>query len=118
MINALTTQIVSSHLGDHQTNVLCQESLGASNMVSDFIDEVSGYVCYDQAQARLLLETHKQGYFTNDHLLEQVAKTIDFFEHIHPDARGIFIFDNAPFHRKVADDAVNADRMNVFLVSK
>ena len=35
------------------------------------------------------------------------------FERIHPEATGIFIFDNAASHWKVADDALNADRMNV-----
>ena len=59
------------------------------------------------------METHREGYFTNKHLLQQVAKTIDIFERVHPDATGIFLFDNAPSHRKVADDALNADRMNV-----
>ena len=62
--------------------------------------------------------THRQGHFTNNHLLEQLAKTIDIFEHIHPDATGIFIFHNAPSHRKVADDGVNANRMNVGLEVK
>ena len=99
--------------GDDHTNVLRQKSLGASIMVSDFIDEVAGYVRCDEDQARLLIETHRDGYFTNDHLMAQVAKTIDIFERIHPDAIGLFLFDNAPSHRKVADDALNADRMNV-----
>ena len=58
-----------------------------------------------QAQARLPLETHKQGYFINDHLLEQVTKTVDIFECIHHNSVGVFMFDNAPSHRKVADDA-------------
>jgi len=58
--------------GDSETNVLKQKSLGTSIMVSDFIDEVSGFVRDGQDQARLLLETHQAGYFTNDHLLAQV----------------------------------------------
>lgn len=32
---------------------------------------------------------------------------------MHPDGKGIFLFDNAPSHRKVADDALNVDKMNV-----
>ena len=55
----------------------------------------------------------KQGIFTNELLLRQVQKTIDIFERVHPEARGIFLFDNAPSHRKIADDALNADRKNV-----
>ena len=57
--------------------------------------------------------TSVQGYFTNDRLLEQVSRAVDIFERVHHDAIGIFLFDNAPTHRKVADDALNADKMNV-----
>ena len=45
--------------GDNDTNVLRQKSLGASIMVSDFIDEVSGYVRDAYDQARLFLETQR-----------------------------------------------------------
>ena len=99
--------------GDNETSVLRSKSLGASIMVSDFIDEVAGYVRDGDEQARLLIEPHRDGYFTNDHLQEQVAKTVDIFERVHPHATGIFLFDNAPSHRKMADDALNVDKMNV-----
>ena len=46
-------------------------------------------------------------------MLAQVGKAIDVFERVHAEATGIFTFDNAPSYRKVADDALNADRMNV-----
>ena len=62
--------------GDDQTNVLRQKSLGASIMVSDFIDEIAGYVRDNQEQARLLMETSREGYFTNDHRMDQVSKTV------------------------------------------
>ena len=68
--------------GDEETSVQREKSLGASIVVSDFIDEMTGYVRDNQDQARLLLETHREGYFTNDHLLEQVARTIDIFERV------------------------------------
>ena len=95
--------------GDGLTNVLRSKSLGASIMVSDFVDEVSGYVRDEQGQARLLLETNRDGYFTNDHLMAQVARTIDIFERVHPSATGLFLFDNAPSHHKIHDNALNAD---------
>ena len=81
--------------------------------MSDFVDEVGGFVRDGEESARLLLETSMDGYFNNGLLLKQVEKTLDVFERIHPDCHGIFLFDNAPSHRKVADDALNADRMNV-----
>ena len=52
----------------------------------------------------------KDGYFTNDDLMKQVEKSIDIFERVHPDAVDVFLIDNAPSHRKMADDA---DKMNV-----
>ena len=45
--------------------------------------------------------------------MQQVEKAINIFERIHPDATGIFMFDNAPSHRKMANDALNAEKMNV-----
>ena len=69
-------------------------------MVSDFIDEVIGFLRDECDEARVLLETSRNGYFTDDNLLQQVEKAVDIFERVHPDARGIFIFDNAPSHRK------------------
>ena len=98
--------------GNDHTNVLQQKSLGASIMVSDFIDEVRGYIRDDQDQAHLLLETHREGYFTNDHLLLQVARTINVFERVHPDAKALFLFDNTPSHRKVADERVTIKTFN------
>lgn len=82
-------------------------------MVSDFIDEVSGYICDEQDQARLMLETQRDGYFTNDLLLHQVERSVDIFERVHPQAQALFLFDNAPSHRKLAEDTPNADKMNV-----
>ena len=30
-----------------------------------------------------------------------------------PNSQGLFLFDNAPIHKKYPDDALNADRMDV-----
>lgn len=35
------------------------------------------------------------------------------FEKKYPHCQGVFIFDNAPSHKKKADNALNVDRMNV-----
>ena len=43
--------------GDESTNVLRQKSLGAAIMVSDFIDEVNGFMWDETDQARVYLET-------------------------------------------------------------
>ena len=57
-----------------------------------------------------MLETQKDGYFTNDSLIPQTEMAIDIFERVHPDAKGIFLFDIAPPHRKVADDDPRGER--------
>ncbi len=82
-------------------------------MISDFVDEVNGFVRNVSDMARLSLETQRDGYFNNDQLLIQVAKTIKIFKETHPSSRGLFLFDNAPSHKKVADDSLNVDKMNV-----
>ena len=99
--------------GDDQTNVLKQKSLGSSIMVSDFVDEVIGFLRDGSDEARLMLETSREGYFNNDMLLRQVEKAVNIFERVHPEAQGLFLFDNAPSHRKVSDDSLNDDKMNV-----
>ena len=40
----------------------------------------------------------------NDKLMEQVEKAVGIFEAIYPHARGLFLFDNAPSHKKISDD--------------
>ena len=49
----------------------------------------------------------------NKHPLEQVEHTIDILEQVHLDARELFLFDNAPSHKKLVDDALNVDRKNI-----
>ena len=113
-MNADIMQIAISHtFGQTITHVLRQKSLAMSIMVSDFVNEVIGFLRDDRGEARILLETSREGYFTNEHLLKQVGNTVDIVERVHPEANSIFIFDNAPSHTKMADDALNADRMNV-----
>ncbi len=87
-------------------------------MISDFVDEVSGFVRNASDMAGLSLETQRDGYFNNDQLLIQVEKTINVFEEIHPSSRGLFLFDNAPSHKKVADDSLNVDKINVLSSGK
>ena len=91
---------------DGQSQVLRQTSLGSSIMVSDFIVEGHGYLKDDKEAAYLYLETQKQGYF-NDMFMAQVKRAITIFERKFP-VTGIFLFDNAPSHKKFHDNALNA----------
>ncbi len=104
----------SKYWGDGTMNILKQKSLRQAIMVSDFIEENgSDYLRHNGQEGRLLLETSTDGYFNNDMLMKQVDKTIQIFEQKYPNAQALFLFDNAPSHKKYADDMLVADRMNV-----
>lgn len=103
------------HWTDGTSQALKQKSLGQAIMVSDFVEEVDGYLRFDEesARARVLLEHQTDGYFTNEMFIAQVKVAMDVFEKKYPGCQGMFIFDNAPSHVKKAEDALNADKMNV-----
>ena len=104
----------SKHWDDGTMNILKQKSLGQAIMVSDFIEENgSDYLRHNNKEAHLLLETSTDGYFNNDMLIKQVDEAIQIFEQKYPSAQALFLFDNAPSHKKYADDMLNTDRMNV-----
>ena len=41
------------------------------------------------------------------------ADVINIFEWKHPQSQGLFLFDKAPSHKKVAADALSAEKLNV-----
>ena len=45
--------------------------------------------------------------------IAQAGEAIDVFERIFPNATRIFMFDNAPCHRKYPGNGLNASDMNV-----
>ena len=99
---------------DGQSQVLFQKALGSSIIVSDFIVEGYGYLCHEEKAAHLCLETQKDGYFNSNMFLKQVDSALDVFEHRFPGVIGIFLFDNAPSHRKYPPDGLNPANMNVY----
>ncbi len=103
----------SQFWSDGQVEALRQKSLGQSIMVSDFLVEGDGYLRDGQQEARLFLETQRDGYFNSSKFLEQVDAAVDIFERKYPNRIGVFLFDNAPCHKKMADDALNVEHMNV-----
>ena len=103
----------SFYWSDGSTQVLKQKSLGQAIMVSDFLEEVNGFLDFDGERARLMLETQTEGYFTNEMLITRVRKAVTLFEKKYPAAQGLFFFDHAPSHMKKPENALNADRMNV-----
>ena len=98
---------------DGEQQLLRQKSLGQSIMVSDFTVEEHGYLREECMEARVLLETQTDGYFNSNMFLHQVDKALEIFEQKYPDYVGLFMFDIAPCHKKVQEDALNVERMNV-----
>ena len=82
-------------------------------IISDFIDEVSSFLTDGEDMARESLGLQTEGYWTNEMLLDQVSRAIDIFEWKHPQSQGLFLFDNAPSQKKVAADALSAEKLNV-----
>lgn len=63
--------------------------------------------------AKITTKTQTDGNWKSTGFLAQAEKAIDIFEEKYPHARGLFLYDNAPSHRKTAPDALNANAMNV-----
>ena len=79
----------SFYWSDGSTQVLKQKSLGQAIMVSDFLEEVNGFLDFDGERARLMLETQTEGYFTNEMLITQLCKAVTLFEKKYPAAQGL-----------------------------
>ncbi len=95
----------SFHWADERVQVLKQESLALMSLMD----------IYDGEEAREFLEHQSQGFWNSEHMVKQVNKCITIFENKYANTTvtALFIFDNAPSHMKKANDALNADAMNV-----
>ena len=107
------------------------KSKGSVIMVSDFVDEINGYLCltqeeYRRAQvdkttqmeARSLLEygEAREGYWTCDKFMQQMKKAIKIAEFKYPKSEGwkhVWIFDHSSCHATMADDSLDVNKMNV-----
>lgn len=118
--------------GSTDMHVIFPKSKGAGIMVSDFIDELNGYlrltddelehakVKYGanfQKEAHMLLEygENKEGYWTSNKFLSQMDHAVKIAEIKYPKEIGyrlIWIFDNSSCHNAYADNALNASLMN------
>ena len=83
-------------------------------MISVFIEEVDGFLIFEGNSAQVSLEIQKHGYSDNDNFMKQVERTVNIVESKYPFARALFLFDNVPSHKKMADNQLNADYMNVY----
>lgn len=90
--------VQSFYWSDGFKQALKQKSLGQAVMVSNFTDEVKGYLKYGNDEACLYLDHQTEGYFMNELFVEQVE---DIFERKSPGVIGMFNFDNTPSRCKI-----------------
>ena len=88
---------------------------GASLMVSDFISADYGWLrspCGKET-ARVLFKAGKNrdGYFTNENILEQTQLAMEIVKRHYPGDKHVFIFDNATTHLKRPPTAISARKM-------
>ena len=108
------------------------KSRGSGIMVSDFIDEHSGFLALTEAEynvakvatpilrryAREFLEIgeNQEGYWTRDKFIAQMKRAIEMAEIKYPTSEGwrhVWVFDHSSCHAAMADDALVAGKMNV-----
>ena len=88
---------------------------GISLMISDFISADYGWLRSPDGKetARVLFRpgTNREGYFTNEDVLQQVDNAMDILQKYYPNDDHIFIFDNATIHTKRPPGSLSARRM-------
>ena len=87
------------------------KTLGSAIMVSDFITE-DGWLqltaeeqqgnpnCPESSRVLLELGANKDGYFNSEMLIAQTKKALQVFEAKYPGKQALFIFDQAPSHKR------------------
>ena len=112
--------------------VIRPKSKGSGIMVSDFVDERNGYLRltdeeYERVrakdptikqEARAFLEygESRDGYWNRDKFVTQLHEAIKIAEVKYPKSDGwkyVWIFDQSSCHTAMADDALDASKMNV-----
>ena len=102
--------------------VIKPKGKGSGIMVSDFVDEHNGYLCFVDCdgrkhEARVLMEygANKEGYWTIDKFLQQMEKAVKIADLKYPKSEGYkitWIFDNSSCHNAYSQDALVAMHMN------
>ena len=120
------------------TNKLRPKSLGSSLMISGLTCRCHGFCKNDTKKAyrtflagntmthlhlllflshgilnKCLLGKNRDGWFTNDDLVEQVKDLFDLFTEMHPGNQLLFIFDNSMSHHKRAPDGLEASLLTL-----
>ena len=100
---------------------LLPKSDGQSIMVSGFQCFCHGFMS-TEIEGNILRSyqifyagSNRDGWFTNEDLVEQLHRTAPLFRELHPEAtiECYLFFDNSMTHRKKAPDGLDADRLNL-----
>jgi hypothetical protein len=88
---------------------------GASLMIADFVSADFGWLRSPDGKksARRIMRPGKakDGYFSNDDILEQAEEAIRILWEFYPQYEHVFIYDNASTHLKRGDGALSARKM-------
>lgn len=89
---------------------------GASLMIAHVISANYGFLEDGTRTARRLLKPGKNrdGYFTNNNILEQFREMVSIAKSKYPDDHHIFVYDNATTHLKCPENAPSARHMPKF----
>lgn len=94
---------------------LLPKSKGSSIMILGFCCHCHGFVSLpdgSKSYQLFIAGTSREGWFTNQHLVDQFHGCIDAIRHYHPDCELTIAFDNSMTHRARAPDGLDAKRLN------
>lgn len=94
---------------------LLPKSKGSSVMISGFCCQCHGFMSTaDGAKTYQLFKAgvSREGWFTNQHLVNQFNGCIDVLRYHHPNCELTIAFDNSMTHRARAPDGLEASRLN------
>lgn len=117
--------------GTEDKPAILPKTKGSGLMVSDFIEEHSGYLCLTEdeikvarrndpnfpRQAREIFEygAAREGYWTGEKFMSQIERAVKIAEHKYPSQANtlVWLFDQSSCHKAYASDALNTRSMNV-----
>src|ERR1700676_1001628 len=99
----------------NETAVPCPKGEGASLMVSDFVSADYGWLRSpdNTKEARVFFKAGKnrEGYFTNEDILNQTTVAMDILTEFYPNEEHKFVFNNVTTHTTRSDTALSACHM-------
>jgi transposase len=91
------------------------KSKGTSIMISGFVCKCHGFMINGNQKSYKLFEAgnNRDGWFTNDDLVQQFENCKDLFTSLHPNCKILVGFDNSMSHHKKSPDGLDARQLNL-----